>query len=498
MSWRAGVVTTQADLGRQVERALADVGAALAAETEPVPQALLMVRIGDVVRSSLFLSLEAALQVQERLVRTGAAPAVWPPAARWLPRALVITSVAADLYAGYVALRSRAARAPKLVRPRDWQLQHQRGATRLLDTAVALGGTLIKAGQIASVRGDLLPAAYVEQLASLQDRVPPHPWSTIEAAIRREFGRPLDEVFADLDPQPVAAASLAQVHRGTMHDHRQVAIKVQYPEMPDLVSADLAALGAIVRGLGRLEPGIRLTPVLEHLRSTLPLEMDFGHEAAAMTQLRAALSHRDDVVIPEVIRELSTRRVLVMDFVDGIKITDNAALQQAGIDPRSVAALLNDVYAEQVLQLGLLHADPHPGNLLIQPGPRLVILDHGLTVELRPALVDALSTMMRALLAGDLPALSSALVELGFPVGEDTDLGSLLALAGVLMGTGEADAPTIGERLGKALGDVPLELLTVGRALTLLSGVTRQLDPELDVLEIVAHHAKTRRGGERV
>lgn len=490
MNWLNGATSAQLDLARQVERALVDIGEALAREPEPLSPALFATRVGDVVRSNLFLSLEAALTIQERLVRSGAVPTVWPAAVRWLPRALVITSVAADLYAGYYTLRSRAARAPALVRSRDWQLQHERGARRLLDTAVALGGTLIKAGQIASVRGDLLPAAYMEQLSSLQDRVPPHPWPTIEAALTGELGRPPAEVFASIESRPVAAASLAQVHRATLLDGREVAVKIQYPEMRELVDADLSALEAIVRGLARLEPELRLQPVLDHLRATLPLELDFAREARVMQQLRAALMHRADVVIPEVIPELCTARVVVMEFVEGIKITDRSGLASEGIDAHAVAELLNDVYAEQMLQLGLLHADPHPGNLLVQPGPRLVMLDHGLTVELRPRLVGALSTMVRALLAGDMPALSSALVELGFPVGPQTELGSLLALAGVLMGTDQPDASTIGERLGRALGDVPLELLTVGRALSLLSGVTRELDPELDVLDIVARHAQ--------
>jgi ubiquinone biosynthesis protein len=489
MGWLDGTVAAEVDLARHVERAFADLSAALASDAEPSPPALLLTRLGDVVRSSLFLSLEAALRAQERLVRRGVAPGLWPSTARWLPRALLITSVAADLYAGYFVLRARARHTPSLVRPRDWQLQHDRGARRLLDTAVALGGTLIKAGQIASVRGDLLPAAYIEHLATLQDRVPPHPWSTIEPAIARELGHPPGEVFAHIDEEPVAAASLAQVHRACLPDGREVAVKVQYPEIAGLVGADLEALGAIVSTLSRLEPDVRLQPVLDHLRSTLPLELDFAHEAAAMTELRARLAHRADVLIPAVIPALCTPGLVVMDFVEGVKITDREGLAGAGIDTRAVARLLNDVYAEQMLELGLLHADPHPGNLLVQPGPRLVLLDHGLTVQLRRELVGALGDMVRALLAGDFASLSAALVELGFPVRPDTDLGSLLALAGVLMGTEAADGASIGERLGHTLGDVPLELLTVGRALTLLSGITRELDPDLDVLDIVARHA---------
>jgi predicted unusual protein kinase regulating ubiquinone biosynthesis (AarF/ABC1/UbiB family) len=485
VSWIDTAATAEAEVARRVERTFADISAALTTEDEPPPPGLLLARTGDLVRSSFFLSLETALQAQERIARFNAlVPSLWPQTGRWLPRALVLTSVAADLYLGYIMLRNRARCSPKLVRPRDWQLQHARGATRLLDAAAALGGTLIKAGQIASVRGDLLPAAYVEHLATLQDRVPPHPWSQIEPALVRELRRPLAEVFTRIEEEPVAAASLAQVHRAWLPDGRQVAVKVQYPEIGDLVGADLAALGAIVSSIGCLEPSVRLQPVLEHLRTTLPLELDFGHEAAAMTQLRAALAHRADVLIPTVISELSSGRVVVMEFVEGVKITDRAGLEQAGIDPRAVARLLNDVYAEQMLGLGLLHADPHPGNLLVQPGPRLVLLDHGLTVELRRGLVKALGHMVRALAKGDFARLGEALGQLGFPIRPDTDLGSLLSLAGVLMGNADASEASIGDRLGRVVGDVPLELITVGRALTLLSGITRELDPQLDVLEI--------------
>jgi ubiquinone biosynthesis protein len=490
VSWIDTAVAAQAEVARRVERSFADISTALTTEDESLPPALLLARTGDLVRSSFFVSLETALQAQERIARIdGVVPRLWPQPGRWLPRALVLTSVAADLYLGYVMLRNRARLAPRLVRPRDWELQHTRGAARFLDAAVALGGALIKAGQIASVRGDLLPAAYVEQLATLQDRVPPHPWSQIEPALVRDLGRPLAEVFARIEEEPIAAASLAQVHRAWLPDGRQVAVKVQYPEMVDLVGADLAALGAIASSISRLEPSVRLEPVLEHLQITLPLELDFGHEASAMTQLRAALAHRPDVLIPTVIPELSSDRVIVMDFVEGIKITDRAGLEQAGIDPRAVARLLNDVYAEQMLELGVLHADPHPGNLLVQPGPRLVLLDHGLTVELRPGLVEALASMVRALALGDFAALGEALAQLGFATRPDTDLGSLLALAGVLMGNPDASEASVGERLGRVIGDVPLELITVGRALTLLAGITRELDPHLDVLEIVAQHA---------
>jgi predicted unusual protein kinase regulating ubiquinone biosynthesis (AarF/ABC1/UbiB family) len=490
VSWPEPALAPRDDVARGVERALEDVIAVLRLEAETPGAATLLARATDLARSSLFLWLETNLQAQERLARAGPARALaWPGASGWAQRALVMVVLAADLYVGYAALRTRARRWPALVRPRDWQLQHERGARRLLDTATSLGGTLIKAGQVASVRGDLLPEAYVETLASLQDRVPAQPWSVIARTLAAELGRPADEVFAEVERRPLAAASLAQVHRARLRSGRWVALKVQYPDIASLVAADLAAFAGILDTLAALEPTLRMQPILDHLRATLPLELDFAREAREISHLRQALGHRSDVVIPSVVAELSTPRLITMDFVDGIKITDRVGLEQAGIDPRAVARLLNEVYAEQILRLGRLHADPHPGNLLVQPGPRLVLLDHGLTLELRPELVAGLGSMLRALLAADFPALAEALARAGMPVTADTDVASLLHLAGVLLGSGDDAAGDVGRRLGRAIGAVPVELITVGRALTLLSGITRVLDPELDVLDIVARYA---------
>jgi predicted unusual protein kinase regulating ubiquinone biosynthesis (AarF/ABC1/UbiB family) len=476
---------TRRGISRYVQRALADIDATLGHEAEPLPNELRRKRVGDLVRSSLFLSLQAGLQIRERLTRGQARTP-----SGWLPRALVMTSVAGDLYLGYRALRARSRTAPHLVRPRDWELQHERGATRILDAAESLGGTLIKACQVASVRGDLLPAAYVRRLASLQDRVPPQPWHIIESAIASEIGWPLSRHFDRIEHRPLAAGSLGQVHRAWLRDGRAVAVKIRYPDIQQLIDADLASLEAIVVALAQLEPDLRLRPVLDHLKATLPVELDLGHEAIAMTRLRDALQDRTDVLIPRVVRGLSTRRMIVMDLVDGIKITDRAGLEDAGIDPSAVARLVNDVYAQQLFELGILHADPHPGNVLVQPGPRLVLLDHGLTIQLSPSLVSALCQIVRSIVGGDFDGLAAGLRQAGFPVGPEADLGTLLELAGVLFGTQSAgDGADIGRRLGQAVGELPVELLTVGRAFSLLSGITRTLDSELDVLDIAYAHA---------
>ncbi len=286
------------------------------------------------------------------------------------------------------------------------------------------------------------------------------------------------------------------MHRARLGDGREVAVKVQYPGIAGLIEADLAALEAIFQAVARLEPGVRLQPIADYLRWTLPLELDFRREARSIESLSSALSGRDDVLVPGVVEELTTGRLLVMQFVEGVKVTDVDGLREAGLDSREVAKLLNDAYAEQLFTHGVLHADPHPGNLLVQPGhdgPRLVLLDHGLTLELEPSFVAALGRLVSALGSGDLAGITAALGEAGLPIGEDTDLDSLLQIVGVLLGgeRGESngDAGSFGLKLGASVGDISPELLLVGRAIGLLDGITRQLDPDLDALEIVGRHA---------
>jgi predicted unusual protein kinase regulating ubiquinone biosynthesis (AarF/ABC1/UbiB family) len=457
------------------------------------PNDVFLARAGDLARSQWFLWTWAALAVGERLGR--AARSGFSPLAP-SPRAALIGTVSSDLYLGYAALRERARWVPRLVRSEDWDLAHRRGAGRLLDTAEALGGTLIKAGQFASTRPDLLPLPYVETLSSLQDRVPPRSRPVIEEALVRELGRPVSEVFPEFDGHPIAAASIAQVHRARLRDGREVAVKVQYPDVAALIEDDLGALEAVFEVVGRLEPQIRLQPIANYLRWTLPLELDFRREAGAIEQLRRALSGRDDVVIPEVIEDLTTGRLLVMELLEGIKITDTEALVEAGIEPSEVAELLVDAYADQLFARGVFHADPHPGNLMVRPGrgrPQLVLLDHGLTLGLEPPFVAALGDIVGAMRGGDLAALTRALREAGLPVDDDTDLDTLLRVVGVLLGGEPPGADYsfegFGRKLGASVRDIPPKLLLAGRAIGLLDGITRHLDPDLDVLDIVARYA---------
>jgi predicted unusual protein kinase regulating ubiquinone biosynthesis (AarF/ABC1/UbiB family) len=470
---------------------LADTRATLSGGLSLRDPVALNVRLGDLGRSNSLLALEANLKTLEqysRRIHVG----------RRSTRVLAFTTLAVDILSGYIMLDRRARVWGRLTQAQDWAWQHDRSAARVRDAAATLRGTLIKACQFASTRPDILPPVYTRSFATLQDCVPAYSWHAIRRAIRRELRRQPDEVFAHIERRPIASASIAQVHRAWLPSGRQVALKVQCPGIAGIMTTDLALLQHIVREVARFVPDVQLQPILDHLQETLPLELDFRREADAMTALRAALQHRPDVVIPEVIPELSTRRLLVTEFVEGIKITDTEALERAGIRPAALASLLNDVYAEQIFHLGRLHADPHPGNLLVQAvpgsGQRLVLLDHGLTVPLKPEVVAALREMVTALLDGDFARLNRALGKAGVRMDEDLDVATLLQLVGVLLGGkghGSTSTTAVGRQLAKGIGHIPTDLLLVGRALGLLDGITKQLDPDVNALAAIADYVPT-------
>ena len=478
-------------LDQAVRHSIEETWAVFTPETGTPDPALFLARLSDLARSNAFLWMKAGLSVQEHATRL-------VPAAQSLSRSLVTACVSADILLAYSTLRERSKWLPPLVKPWDWDRQHERSANRVLETAASLGGALIKGCQFASTRPDILPAAYIRRLATLQDRMPPRSWAEIETAIASELHQRPENIFADIEREPVAAASIAQVHRARLKDGRAAAVKVQYPDVETLVATDLTVLEQIVKVVARLAPSIDLRPILDYLKETLPLELDFRREAELMTSLRAALAHRSDVIVPASFPELSTRRLLVMEYIEGIKITDREALERAGISPHDVARLLNYLYADQMLHLGILHADPHPGNLLVQPGPRLVLLDHGLTVPLAPSLVTSLNKLAQALARGDFAGVYEALGDAGLRFEGEVDITTLLNLAGVLLGqepgeTGEdVDAVGAGMQFVKSIGGLPTDLLMVGRALSLLDGITKQLDPDMDIVELAARYAETR------
>jgi len=418
-------------------------------------------------------------------------------------RFVSVAWVAARIYAGYksIQLWSRIVGAAR--KEERYRRQDGRAARALYRSAVRLQGMLIKACQFIATRADVLPDAWVNTLSGLHDHVPPRPFAAIRERVEHELGRPLDDVFAEFDPRPLASASLAQVHAARLHDGRRCAVKVQYPGIEGIVRADLRNLAVILRVLAWLEHDFDFRVLMREAFKYIPMELDFEHEADNCETIARNLAARADVVVPRVYREFSTRRVLVMELIEGIKITDVAALERAGIDKRAVAQKLMEVFCEQVLRDGFFHADPHPGNVMVQPGPRLVLLDFGLAKDFPPRFRDGIVRLTFSILTVDNAGIAAAFDQLGFRT-RDGSPETLITLANLLLGNtirrgrAYADKQLIeefSEELPRALRvnpivEVPADVLLVTRVMGLLSGLGKTLDSRVDLFATIMPYAQ--------
>jgi predicted unusual protein kinase regulating ubiquinone biosynthesis (AarF/ABC1/UbiB family) len=425
---------------------------------------------------------------------------------RWpvrVARLASVVSLAVRIYVPYKVIQLWSRLVSAKHKERRFRRQDLRAARALYRTSIRLEGLLIKAGQFIATRADILPAEWVETLAALHDRVPPRPFALIGATVERELGQPLTAVFAEFNPVPLAAASLAQVHEARTHDGRRCAVKVQYPGIEGIVRTDLRNLMLTLRILARLEPDFDFQVIAREILKYIPMELDFVNEARNCETVRRNFATRADVVIPRVYPELSTRRVLTMELVEGVKVTDLAGLAEAGIDKRAVAQKLIEIFTQMILRDGFFHADPHPGNLLVQPGPRIVLLDFGLAKDFPPAFRDAMVRLTFAILTTNQTAILAAFHDLGFRT-RDGSPETLLLLANLFLGNSVqrnrayADSDLVEEfsdQLPRTLRanpivEVPADVLLVNRVMGMLSGLGKTLDSQVNLFATLMPYAQ--------
>lgn len=265
----------------------------------------------------------------------------------------------------------------------EWQ------AKWLVKRLLKLGPTFIKIGQAISTRADLLPIAYVHELSKLQDSVPSFDREIAMATIERELGRSVNELFAELEPEPVAAASLGQVYRGRLHTGEVVAVKVQRPNLARVINFDIAVLRGIARFMERfpkLVRGVDWQGTLNEFATVIFQEMDYLQESKNAETFRANFKKWPQVYVPRIYWSHTSVRVLTMEFIPGSKVSDIEGLTGRGIHPPDVVKLIARTYLKQLLEDGFFHADPHPGNLRVMPDGRLAFFDFGMVGRISPQL----------------------------------------------------------------------------------------------------------------
>ncbi|MDJ0914357.1 MAG: AarF/ABC1/UbiB kinase family protein [Desulfobacterales bacterium] len=367
-------------------------------------------------------------------------------------------------------------------------------AQRLRLAFEELGPTYIKLGQILSIRPDLIPAAFIEELAKLQDKVPPFSFSDVKQIIENELGRPAEEVYSELSNEPLASASIGQVHKAVLMDNEQVAIKIQRPGIRKTIEIDLEIMLHLATLAERhIEELAVHQPVriVEEFARTLEKEIDYTIEAANMQRFAHNFLNDATIYVPKVFQELSTSRILTMEFVDGIKVSKTEQLDQEGLDRELITARGTDIILQQVFYHGFFHADPHPGNIYVLPHNVICLFDFGMVGSTerhtRERFVDLIDAVVRR------DAAMATQVLLRLTLWEERPEMRLLE--------GEM-ADFMGKHLYKPLKDIevgkllqqlielasrhklriPADLFLMMKALATVEGVGRLLYPEFDMI----------------
>lgn len=367
---------------------------------------------------------------------------------------------------------------------------------RLRAVLEQLGPTFVKAGQLLALRPDRLPPAYAEALRALQFEATPFPAEQARAIIASELGRPVEEVYADFDDVPFAAASLSQVHRAHLADGRTVAVKVQRPGVAQAFDADLALLALAARRLvKRTARTWSVNPVdtVAELDRWSRRELDFRGEARTAQAVGRMFADDPRVVIPEVDFERTTRRVLTMDLVEGVHPTDAGALLAAGIDPDEVVAVGTHAMVRQVFTYGLFHADPHPGNILVQPGGEVAFLDFGLFGRVDRRQRRRVGLVLWAIIEEDYDAVADLLLRLGELGPESDEQGFRDAVSDILSEwLGEGQTTSVPRLVLRALGAggryhvlFSADLVLLARALISLEGTVSRLKPGTKLIDLL-------------
>jgi predicted unusual protein kinase regulating ubiquinone biosynthesis (AarF/ABC1/UbiB family) len=388
---------------------------------------------------------------------------------------------------------------------------HRRNAVFIREKALEMKGVLIKVGQFLSSRVDFLPDEYTSELSFLQDSIPPHDYHEIRKRIIEELGMPPEDIFLKFNTEPLAAASLGQVHEAVLKDGRKVAVKVQYPDIEKIIETDIRMLKAVITLLKGKFGRINFGMLHEEFSRILRAELNYLEEGKNAERFSQNFEGDERVIFPEVYWGHTTRHVLTLEFVEGIKITDYDSLKASGINSEEVATLLGEVYSRMIYLHGFFHGDPHPGNIHVQHGPKLVFVDFGIVQVIPERIKRELRRFANAIVERNPEDAVDSLRKMGFIL-EGADYRVMIDLAQSLMDKYRDITPRELKKLTiddiwKEIENVidvldfmqiPNNFILLGRTIGILNGVAYRLNPEANIIEIGTPFIKEfLRGGRR-
>jgi predicted unusual protein kinase regulating ubiquinone biosynthesis (AarF/ABC1/UbiB family) len=414
---------------------------------------------------------------------------------------VVLSYKFARVFGIFLSRENRAARLSAL---------NRRNAVLIREKALEMKGVMIKVGQFLSSRKDFLPDEYIEELSELQDQVPPHDFGEIRQRIIDELGSSPEEVFQEFEEQPIAAASLGQVHRGVLKDGRDVAIKVQYPGIEKIIETDIKMFEVLIRLMGGRMGWINLRVLHEEFSKIVRAELDYVQEGRNAERFKLNFSSDERVVIPRVYWDFSTRKVLTLEFVGGTKITECAVIKASGVDCRVLVNLLVETYAKMIFVHGFFHCDPHPGNIFVGKGETVVFVDFGMVQAISDATRRNLRRYANAIVENDATGIVEALEKLGFLI-EGADYEEIIEVTQDLIDKYRYSTPE--ELKSLTVDDIGAELDNIRRVINnfqvpnyfillmrtagMLNGMSYRLSPEVNIIEIAKPYIKEFFGGSR-
>ncbi len=388
---------------------------------------------------------------------------------------------------------------------------HRRNAALIREKALEMKGVMIKVGQFLSSRKDFLPDEFIEELSQLQDQVPPHAFAEIKQRIIDELGSAPEEIFSEFEKEPIAAASLGQVHRAVLKDGREAAVKVQYPGIEEIIETDIRMFRVLIGILRGRMGWINLRVLHEEFSKIIRAELDYVQEGRNAERFRLQFSADERVAIPRVYWDFSRGKVLTLEFVGGIKITECSVIKASGMDCRTLVSLLVETYAKMIFVHGFFHCDPHPGNIFVREGPTVVFVDFGMMQQITDATRRNLRRYANAVVENDAAGIVEALEKMGFLI-EGADYEAIVAVTQDLIDKYRYMTPEqlkaltvddIGEEIDNIRTvinnfQVPNYFILLVRTIGMLNGMAYRLNPDVNIIEIAKPYVKEFfRGGEQ-